>query len=325
MQQTIIFFFAIILLGCGAASSSNLNEDKTTSEQSLSLSEEVAEVPKVEENAPQEMVVEAEKESSKKSKKIEVDEQPEKAKKANSKQSTQKKSASKPVQLSTVSDDFSVDYLMGKFNPNTHPDFTAIAKKHASKGGMRLRKDTYEAFSRMYDAAAKDGVRLKIISATRPFTHQKSIWEAKWYGKRKVNGQFLSANARDPEERARLILMYSSMPGTSRHHWGTDIDLNDLNNPYFEKGTGKKIYDWLVNNASEYGFCQVYSPQDESRPYGYLEEKWHWSYLPVARRLTNLYKEKLTDSDITGFEGSETAQSIGMIEKYVLGINPDCK
>jgi hypothetical protein len=134
MQQTIIFFFAIILLGCGAASSSNLNEDKTTSEQSLSLSEEVAEVPKVEENAPQEMVVEAEKESSKKSKKIEVDEQPEKAKKANSKQSTQKKSASKPVQLSTVSDDFSVDYLMGKFNPNTHPDFTAIAKKHASKG-----------------------------------------------------------------------------------------------------------------------------------------------------------------------------------------------
>ncbi|MGB0983456.1 MAG: M15 family metallopeptidase [Saprospiraceae bacterium] len=317
MKQIIIFLFTITLLSCGAASSSDTNKENTITEKvnesdSTLLEQEVEKQPLVEENNPQEIVKTDKKESTEKPKK-------------GTKRKAEKRSASQPVRLPTKTDDFSVDYLMGKFNPNTHPDFTTIKSKHASKGGMKLRKDTYEAFGKMYDAALKDGVRLKIISATRPFTHQKSIWEAKWNGKRKVNGQFLPANPRDPEERARLILMYSSMPGTSRHHWGTDIDLNDLNNPYFEKGTGKKIYDWLVENASEYGFCQVYSPQDDSRPYGYLEEKWHWSYVPVARRLTNLYAEKLTDSDISGFEGSETALSIGMIEKYVLGINPICK
>ena len=115
------------------------------------------------------------------------------------------------------------------------------------------------------------------------------------------------------------------MPGTSRHHWGTDIDLNDLNNPYFEKGKGKKIYDWLVANAHEYGFCQVYSEQGPERPYGYFEEKWHWSYVPVARRLTEQYKLKIQNMDITGFEGSHTAVAIDMVNNYVLGINAACK
>ena len=32
------------------------------------------------------------------------------------------------------------------------------------------------------------------------------------------------------------------MPSTSRHHWGTDLDLNNLNNSYFTSGKGKKIY-----------------------------------------------------------------------------------
>jgi len=227
--------------------------------------------------------------------------------------------------LNPTNKDFSVDYLMGKFNPGSHKDFTTIKSVHASKGGMHLRKDAYNAFVKMYNAAKKDGVSLKIISATRPFSHQKSIWEAKWQGKRKVNGRFLPGLAKDPEKRALLILQYSSMPGTSRHHWGTDIDLNNLNNSYFESGKGKKIYDWLTLNASQFGFCQVYSPKGDDRFWGYNEEKWHWSYLPVAKQLTKQYKSKIKDEDIKGFEGSEAAVQIEMIDKYVLGINPQCK
>lgn len=220
--------------------------------------------------------------------------------------------------------DFSTSYLMGKFDPAQHPDFTAIAPAYASRGGMYLRKDAYAAFKAMHAAAKADGISLRIISATRPFHHQKSIWEAKWEGRRPVNGQLLPPNPRDPLHRARLILMYSSMPGTSRHHWGTDIDLNDLNNSYFESGTGLKTYNWLVAHAAEYGYCQVYSAMGEERPSGYLEEKWHWSYLPIARQLTEQYAQKLTDADIDGFEGAETALEIGMVKHYVQGINPDC-
>jgi LAS superfamily LD-carboxypeptidase LdcB len=114
------------------------------------------------------------------------------------------------------------------------------------------------------------------------------------------------------------------MPGTSRHHWGTDVDINDLDNYTFEQGPGKKVYAWMLAHAHEYGFCQPYTKKDEARPNGYNEEKWHWSYIPVAKKLTDLAARKLTDDMIGGFKGAETALEIGVVEKYVLGINPAC-
>ena len=55
------------------------------------------------------------------------------------------------------------------------------------------------------------------------------------------------------------------MPATSRHHWGTDMDINSVEDDYFKDGKGKKVYRWLVENASKYGFCQVYSDKKSSK------------------------------------------------------------
>lgn len=220
---------------------------------------------------------------------------------------------------------FTTDYIMGHFDPAEHPDFTLVAARYADREGLYLRKDTYEAFLRMHEAAKKDGVNLVIRSATRNFDYQKGIWEGKWTGARPIeNGKDASKAYPNPKERALKILEYSSMPGTSRHHWGADMDLNAFSNSYFEKGEGLKIYEWLTSHAAEYGFCQPYSPKGEERPYGYNEEKWHWSYLPVAQPLTALAKEKLKDEMIAGFKGAEVAEEIGVVEKYVLGVNPEC-
>ena len=128
----------------------------------------------------------------------------------------------------------------------------------------------------------------------------------------------------DPKQRALRILEYSSMPGSSRHHWGTDFDLPVMINPYYEKGTGLKIYTWMQENAASFGFCQPYSPKDEARPNGYNEEKWHWSYMPVAKLLTLQAERDLSDSLFTGFKGSEVATDIGILGNYVLGINAAC-
>lgn len=218
----------------------------------------------------------------------------------------------------------SIDYLMGKFEPNKHADFIKVNSKYASRTDFLLRKDTYEAFQKMYEAAKKDGIDLKIISATRPFAHQKRIWEAKWNGNRKIDGQDISKTIKDPVKRALKILEYSSMPGTSRHHWGTDLDINALTNDYFAKGNGLKEYNWLSKNAPRFGFCQPYSEKGRDRPDGYNEEKWHWSYLPFAKKLTDQYKIRVTDGSISGFDGSETASKIQVIKRYVLGINTEC-
>ena len=217
------------------------------------------------------------------------------------------------------------DYLMGKFNPAQSSDFVKVEKKYASRPGFYLRKETYEAFKVMHTAAAKAGVQLTIKSATRNFAAQKGIWEAKWTGKRLLAG---GVNAEktipNPKDRALKILEWSSMPGSSRHHWGTDLDLNAFVNSYFEKGRGLKEYEWLQANAASFGFCQPYSPKGTARPFGYNEEKWHWSFLPLAKKLSDQCRLRLKDEHITGFKGAEIASEIEIIKKYVLGINQAC-
>lgn len=229
------------------------------------------------------------------------------------------------VAVPTPQVEFSIEYLMGKFDPASHPDFTAVDKKYADGEGYLLRKDTYESFRKMWEAAQKDGITLTIVSATRNFDRQKAIWEGKWTGTRKIeNGTNAAQKYPEPKTRALKILEYSSMPGSSRHHWGTDIDLNDLDNYTFEHGQGKVLYAWLKKHAHEYGFCQPYTAKGKDRSTGYNEEKWHWSYIPVAQQLTDLAAQRLTDDMITGFKGAETAVEIGIVEKYVLGINKNC-
>lgn len=216
-----------------------------------------------------------------------------------------------------------LDYIMGKFDPKQHPDFVVIEEKYADRAGMYLRKDTYEAFIRMYEHAMKDGIQLQIRSAARNFNSQKGIWEAKWSGTRPIEGgENLAETTADPVERAKKILRYSSMPGSSRHHWGTDIDLNNLENDWFDTGEGLTLYKWLTLHAHEYGFCQPYSA---NRPFGYFEERWHWTYMPVSRSLTEYAATNLKDEMIKGFLGSETATELEIVRKYVLGINEACR
>jgi len=220
----------------------------------------------------------------------------------------------------------SLDYIMGKFEPTTHEKFIRVAPKYANGRKDRwLRKEAYNAFLKMHAAAKKEGIDLKILSATRNFTAQKGIWEGKWAGTRlHESKENLAKTTPDPTERALKILKWSSMPSTSRHHWGTDMDLNAFTNEFFAKGEGLKIYTWLRGNASSFGFCQPYSSKDDKRPNGYNEEKWHWSYLPIAQKLTEQAQLRLDDSMIEGFKGAETAKTIGVVEKFILGINEAC-
>jgi D-alanyl-D-alanine carboxypeptidase len=208
-----------------------------------------------------------------------------------------------------------INYLLGKFDPATRSDFVSVGKPYTDKPGMLLRKEAFEAFKKMFEAAEKDGIGLRIISSTRNFEKQKAIWEGKW--------SRFEKEAPGAKTRALKILEYSAMPGSSRHHWGTDIDLNDLNNPAFEKkGKFEKAYAWLDAHAHEYGFCQPYTA---GRTSGYHEEKWHWSYTPLSRVFLEQYNDNIKDSDIEGFKGAATASEIGIVKNYVLGINERCK
>lgn len=203
------------------------------------------------------------------------------------------------------------NFLLGKTDYHKEFGFMKVTADHATKP-LFLKEETYLAFIEMYEAAKKEGISLRIISGTRNFHEQKAIWERKW----KAFSDLTS------EERMQKILEFSSMPGTSRHHWGTDMDLNNLENSYFESGKGKLEYEWLTRNAEKFGFYQVYTSKDAGRT-GYAEEKWHWSYLPLADLYLRLYNELVEYSDIADFKGAELAEQINMIPHYVNGISID--
>lgn len=216
------------------------------------------------------------------------------------------------------------DDLMGRIDPARHADFVRIPAELADSAGYFGRREAVAAFARMHEAARADGVELRIISAFRSFDRQKTIWEEKWTGRRPVEGARADETTPDLEARARLILRFSAMPGASRHHWGTDFDLNSLDNAWFARSEGARVHAWLTARAGEFGFCQVYSEKGPARPDGYEEERWHWSYMPAAGSLLAAYTATLGDADIAGFEGAGTAGRLGVVERYVKGINPEC-
>ncbi|WP_439153223.1 M15 family metallopeptidase [Winogradskyella sp.] len=204
-------------------------------------------------------------------------------------------------------------FILGKFNYRNNPTFIKVEPKYTSKE-IYLKKEVSDAFIMMSEVAKIDGVSLKIISGTRNFYEQKAIWERKWK----------KYNTLNKSNRAKKILVYSSMPSTSRHHWGTDIDLNSLNNSYFNTVKGKATYNWLKTHANRFGFYQVYTNKTNGRT-GYNEEKWHWSYLPLASKYLSYYNDNVKASDISGFKGSEIAEQLKIIEDYVNGISEKAK
>lgn len=208
------------------------------------------------------------------------------------------------------------DELIGKFNPAKHKDFVKIEKKYSTKDDLYLRAAAYESLKELSAAAAKAGIKLEVLSATRNFEYQKGIWERK-YSRDIYKNKAKAAIAKD-------IMKYSAMPGASRHHWGTDVDFNSLSPDYFETPAGKKLYAWLVENGPTFGFYQPYTSKSAGRT-GYEEEKWHWTYLPLSKNYLAEYNKQIKYTDLKGFSGSDAAQEVRAIEDYVNGVDPSCK
>lgn len=221
----------------------------------------------------------------------------------------------KPQKSNLLKDTLNIttDFVLGKFDYKSDSTFTKVDSKYSAKE-IYINTIVYSAFLKMGEAAKKDSIDFKILSGTRNFYEQKAIWERKW----NLNSNLNSI------DRAKKILEYSSMPSTSRHHWGTDIDLNSLNNSYFNTGKGLETYQWLQAHANSFGFYQVYTNKNNGRT-GYNEEKWHWSFVPLASKYLEFYNSNIKTEDISEFEGSHLAKDLRIIEDYVNGIPTEVK
>jgi LAS superfamily LD-carboxypeptidase LdcB len=136
---------------------------------------------------------------------------------------------------------------------------------------------------------------------------------------------------------ALAILRWSALPGASRHHWGTDVDVYDLaakpadyevDLVPAEVDTGgmfAPLHEWLdarIAGRAAFGF---FRPYDADRR-GVAPERWHLSYSPIAtecaRLLTReLLRETLANADMM-LKDAVLANLDEIFERFVININP---
>lgn len=202
----------------------------------------------------------------------------------------------------------------------------------------RLRTKTLEKFREMATQLCRDtGIVLSLASDHRSAEEQRGIWlgkRAQGAGLARERGCTLAPSGAARERSLALcILKYNSMPGSSRHHWGSDIDISSTENSYWTAAKGKKIKAWLDANAARYGFCQPYADKAAGiRKAGYNDEAWHWSYMPLAAPMLEEYKAKVTDKDIRAALGGSVSglteadiAALRIREDYVGTIADKCR
>jgi LAS superfamily LD-carboxypeptidase LdcB len=202
---------------------------------------------------------------------------------------------------------------------------------------MQAHRDVAAPFLALRAAAARDGIDLTPVSGFRDFARQCRIWNGKYRGERPLldrRGEPLAAASLAPAARVDAILVWSALPGASRHHWGTDLDVIDaaalppgyqaqlVPAEYAPGGPFARLDGWLSAHAAAFGFYRPYA-QDRG---GVLPEPWHLSHAAVAARAQGALGVEVLRAALAG-AGLEGGDEIGarlaaLHARYVLNVDP---
>ena len=202
--------------------------------------------------------------------------------------------------------------------------------------GIQLYPLAAQAFLALKAMAADDGIELEAVSAFRTFDTQLKIWNAKYQGDRPLydaDGIELEHSVLNRDELVTAILRWSALPGASRHHWGTDLDVIDreavpegyrvrlVNEEFSSDGVFWKLGEWLDRRLPETDFYRPYMGFND----GVQREPWHLSFAPVSVQAlqsmtVKILEEALVDSDVLGLE-IISAQLPEIFSQYVMNVS----
>ena len=213
---------------------------------------------------------------------------------------------------------YDVMELLGKANPEFYND------------KIPMIKEAGEAFVNMQKEALKEGIKIEIVSGFRSFNRQKQIWNRKF----RIN----KMNGLSPQQNLLKIIEYSTLPGTSRHHWGTDIDIIDgnktvsgdvlLEKNFHGDGPYVKLRKWMDINAKRFGFYRPYNNNPKREGFEY--EPWHYSYAPIAIPMLKAYvklkfKDQIVQKDLEGYQYLNQNFLAKYKREHILGISNNLK
>lgn len=166
----------------------------------------------------------------------------------------------------------------------------------ATSLGARVHQEVVEPFSNLQREARSAGFDLQIVSGFRSFERQLSIWNRKASGQLPVldsAAETLEIETLSETELVFAILRWSALPGASRHHWGTDIDVYDaaatpegyeielIPEEVNAGGMFGALHEWLDERIAADRSFGFFRPYDQDRQ-GVAPERWHLSYVPLA-------------------------------------------
>lgn len=149
-----------------------------------------------------------------------------------------------------------------------YSDFRLIPVKYTHNGSkIYILNTAHQSLVSLLQAAEKEGVFLKVESAYRSETYQKSIFKR------------MLAKGRTFDD----IVRYVAPPGYSQHVLGTAVDFFPSNWRFADKIDCT----WLKENGRRFGFEETY-PQFNpmKRPW----EPWHWNFTGKNDEFVNLGK-----------------------------------
>ena len=155
------------------------------------------------------------------------------------------------------------------------------------------RPEVAAAFLALRAAAAGDGIDMLPIASWRPIEAQVRNWNRKFSGQATLydcQGRPRDYAALAPPDVVRAVLDWTGLPGATRRHWGTDIDVFDraahppgyrtrlLPDEAGPDGVYARLHAWLDAHAARFGFFRPY----RTRRRGMCPEPWHLSHAPSA-------------------------------------------
>lgn len=177
--------------------------------------------------------------------------------------------------------------------------------------GARVHRDAVAPLLKLREAARIAGFDVALVSGYRGYDRQLSIWNRKVSGELAVldsNGAPIDINTLAPRALVFAILRWSALPGASRHHWGSDIDVYDAANTPLDYqvqlipaevnpgGMHGALHAWLDEQIADNTSLGFFRPYDIDRG-GVAPERWHLSYAPLSSRFAReLTRDVLRDT-----------------------------
>ena len=165
--------------------------------------------------------------------------------------------------VATIKDPYLLLVLVNKYNQLpvsfTQYNLVNMNKAYTANDGKQylLAGSAYEKYVEMADAARKEGLSMRVVSAYRTEDYQRNLYNNRVRTTGKINAD-----------------NYSARPGFSEHQTGLAVDISSTK-VSFEYSNEFK---WLQNHAHEYGYILRY-PKGKEWITGYSYEPWHYRYV----------------------------------------------